>query len=880
MRRSFTVSLLLLCAVASEGRVISYAPYTDQGSHRAYQSRTTRHFALAESHVRNVTENYVYNGQVVLYDTAGEENPRVVYPKSGTAHIYAVALFQESNETPVLLVITDKATVVSRDGGHSWRPVTGSMTGRPRPPSDVDYGGPWTRGLSARVRIGTRAWPFVVEYGDGVYAIASSGRSKLMLHGPVELLGQNREGNEFLMRTTRNTLVAINLDGNWRSIGKDITSADAGWLAPDGSAYLIGGVYDRNRFVWVYRNGRLESIFHQWHDATFAVPTHDFNGAWLVAVDDEYETTLYRHRPGGELEMMWIDEDGPQVEALHAGASGETVLIQVHRPRPRQTNFIDPALAVWRVGGPAPSEYDELFAREGPGKGFVHVDVDRIESGKPFVFDSSFIIVPGSCCVSSGGGGDVIQEWGVLRASLKQRLVISGATRKPGLLGTQWLTDVTLYNPLRTRQKVAVQLAGDDPRSATITLEPEEIRVITDALGTLFEIEEDHGALIVEPEDDVNVTARTYWRIGAGTLGYAVHAVDFLNAASPRFGVSFAGAFPSPTTDTRVVVTDTSGHGTSVQLQVCDANGKAGSPNTAAAPANGVLFIEETLDTLGAFSSQQGGLIVQPTRGTGIASVIATDRLTGDATWFPPDIPASTVRTVPFIVHTDAKDGVPALRSDLYVMNLSPVMRSITLEVKMYDTAQWPRVQTYSLKPFEAKVIEDPLMKLFNLKGMARLRYFSNGPAGDTSGVRLTSRTYTVAENGGTYGTLVPPMNSFQNVTGGETLEILTQISGMQLSLGIAELSPNPRGFDARVTIVVVDQAGKAIGTTTATLPSSGGTFIEDLFAKLRIAAPEAARIIVRAHDTSSLIGAYALLTDRETRDTTYVGANLQAKEE
>ena len=47
---------------------------------------------------------------------------------------------------------------------------------------------------------------------------------------------------------------------------------------------------------------------------------------------------------------------------------------------------------------------------EALNKGFVHVDVDRIESGEPFVFNSGVTQVP-DIIVSppAEGGGDVIQ---------------------------------------------------------------------------------------------------------------------------------------------------------------------------------------------------------------------------------------------------------------------------------------------------------------------------------------------------------------------------------------------------------------------------------------------------------------------------------------
>jgi len=252
MKRFLTLSMLLLCSIAAHARVLSYSPYTDRLSIRAYQARTTRHFALVESRSQfSFSGNFVAGGQVVLYDTFGEQEPRVVYPPGGgTANINAVAVFQDRPDLPpVILVDAAGGMVVSRDGGRSWRGVPGMLTAKPV--SDVDYGGPWTHGLTAQVRIGTRAYPFVVATANGVYAISANGTPKLLIsangetyssyyydYQPVRILGQNAAGTQFLIETDHepSRLVIVGLDGKWRSAGPALSHLDAGWITSDGSA--------------------------------------------------------------------------------------------------------------------------------------------------------------------------------------------------------------------------------------------------------------------------------------------------------------------------------------------------------------------------------------------------------------------------------------------------------------------------------------------------------------------------------------------------------------------------------------------------------------------------------------------------------------------
>jgi hypothetical protein len=446
-----------------------------------------------------------------------------------------------------------------------------------------------------------------------------------------------------------------------------------------------------------------------------------------------------------------------------------------------------------------------------------------------------------------------------------------------------------IYNPLDEKQTVDVQFValGEEIQIATantikLTLEPREIRVLGDALKTLFNVENGGGALYFLPAQGVNVTGRTYSRAAeGGTFGFGMMAIDFWNAAGPRFPLSFAGAFPGPNFRTNVLLTDTSGRGTEARLQAYGVSGTMGSSDIAfAAPTSGVTQVNNIGGTLGLFSHQSGGLVVQPSRGTAIPTVVAIDNRTNDPTYFPPDLPASTIRTIPVIGHIDGAHG-SRFRSDIYLINLSPSARQVTLEVKKWDTNEWPRRLNFTMLPNEARVIEDALFKLFGLEGLARLRYWSDGGQGDASGIRVTSRTYNIDANGATYGSLIPPLNNFQSAAPGESLEITGIVggSGFRTNLGLVELGQGPNNLTANVRLTIFDEKGKQIDRFTVTLPVAGGMQINDLFGARGITAPAAARVVVEVLDTG-LVGAYATLTDNVTNDTTFLGANLGATPE
>ena len=903
-RFAFLLSLLAV-AVPAFSRVISYAPYTDRTAFAGTHERTTRYFVLIE---RTGTGSlWDQSGQVVLYDSAGLEEPRVIYPTDGSAPVQFAALYETKTQPPWILIGASSKFLLSTDGGATWKEIAG-ITAVPGAARDVDVGGPFVGGLANQVILGTDSAPFVVALGQHAAVIRPSGDVHFLFGPPAYavLVGRNVSGDKILVQHD-GRILRVDLDTMQLTtlIVTDPQASYSGWITSDHSAY-IQMLRPEGRFLFLHRNGALTFVRGP-YDVTpppsnspaqysadtmrfFAVPTHDFDGAWMIQRQSGKPTTFLRHTPSSGLETMWTDVTGPQVEALIAGQSGNTVLVQVHRERDVALDrpFVDPALAVWHVGDPAPRAYDELYLNESWDKGFVHVDVDELESGRPFVFNSGTEQSPIDIIVSppppSGGGGDVIQEWGVVRASLKQRLVLPGVARLRGAFDSYWLTDVTIYNPLEEKQDVEIRYValGEavqalEANAKTITLEPNEIRLISDALGTLFGIENGGGALHLLPSSAVNATSRTYSRTPAGgTFGFGMQAIDFFNAAGPRFPLTFSGAFPGEHFRTNILLTDASGHGSAAQMNAFGLTGPMGGSSFEFVPAGGITQSNGLGTPIGLLSHQAGGLIVKPILGMLIPTVVAIDNRTNDPTYFPPDIPANVPRMIPVIGHLDGANG-SRFRSDLYLLNPTAEPRTITLEAKQWDGAMRKNVQ-FTLLPNEARVIPDVLTTMFGMSGLARL-HFQSQQFGQ--GVRATSRTYTVEESGATYGCLIPPLNNFQIASPGDRLEILGVNAGgnFRVNLGLVELTRNATG-EANVRIRILDGASKLVDTFTVSVPSSGGMQINDIFAARGLTPPAAAIIVVEnlGGNPPGLIGAYATLTDNITNDSTFLGAQLGAQ--
>src|ERR1051325_6520268 len=519
--------LLAACAVVAglaataSARVISYAPYSDRASFPAQQLRTNRHFVLVEGDSISgspilISPPVPYGataGQVVVYDSQGLEEPKVVFPADSSLVGLAAAAARESGSSLNILIQTNAdfegknpqhlhLFLLSTNGGASWKQVPLPNIGPlfDLVAGNVDTGGPVARSRSANIRLGNNSFPFVVNLGfEGLWAVGSDGSTKNLVpksdigSSQVRLIGTDSTGTRFLYRVDSN-FGYVDLNGNRTFLGTlDSNGIQDGWITNAGDAYVeqrsgnqLSLYFFRGNQIFLLGSSPI-SIDQL---GIFAAPPSDYKGAWVITRGGAKPTILSKHTVGTGMVEQWQDITAPEVEALHTGASGNTVLIQVHRPRlqPDQRLFKDPALAVWHVGDPAPRAYDELFMNEQISKGFVHVDVDKIEAGEPFVFDSGATFGGGgggvivSPAPPTSGGGDVIQEWGVVRASLRQQLILPGIGRTPGAYNSNWVSDVITYNPLDTAQAVSVRYVanGQEPQTQELkeqTLRSEERRV-------------------------------------------------------------------------------------------------------------------------------------------------------------------------------------------------------------------------------------------------------------------------------------------------------------------------------------------------------------------------------------------------------------------
>jgi hypothetical protein len=77
--------------------------------------------------------------------------------------------------------------------------------------------------------------------------------------------------------------------------------------------------------------------------------------------------------------------------------------------------------------------------------------------------------------------------------------------------------------------------------------------------------------------------------------------------------------------------------------------------------------------------------------------------------------------------------------------------------------------------------------------------------------------------------------------------------------------------------VEILDASSKTVDSFSVNLPIAGGTQLNDIFhaRNLSVTGP----VLIRVTPTNGVIGAYVTSTDNVTNDSSYLAANLAAKE-
>lgn len=912
---------LLLFALDAPARLIPTAPVSAWPVLPAVQKRSARQVVVLELMSYGAACGCVPSlMRVAIHDSQGIEAPRYVTPGGTPAVFTKAAAFEGPDKILRILVYgyVDAAGHAAPDGNFLYSPDSGvtwvavaALAGLQSYGFSgfADFGGPVAGGSSSSIRLGTPSVPFVLATQSGFWAVRADGTGFLL--SPAwggALHGSDLGGTKFLVsarlfspppptNVSATFKVAIlDLSGNLQTLfelAPDFSPWIEGWIAPDGSAYLnVDWSRSGNDFsspphaqplpsthsLTLCRQGTVQEIVSSdFQFAVLAAPSADFSQAWILTSDSS-ATVLSSYTPSGGLVESWRDASKPRIAALFAGDSGDRLLLQKSHYRPSARGSLRLDWALWRRGQTAPVVYDSVVVETTGGATLVHLDVDAAADGAPIWIDPGS---PQNIARPSGGqipptAPNEFPTQTLVRASLRQQLVIPAVARAAGKGGSNWRTDVILRNPGASELHVTARLLANplttsQPADVSLTLGPGTLTVVPDVVESLFHLERGSGSLLLIPDatGTIQATSWTYTAAGNDTYGMAVDAEDVVAGVRPGLEQTFAAGLLGVGFRSNFVASDLSGQGSRLQI-FPQIGGAVGTPLSIVVLPTGQTQFDDLAELTGSPAASSTAFRATSGSGSVMTGLVAIDDATNDPTWFGPDAPPGSL-IIPAIVHAHGANGAE-YRTDLFLFNPDPVPRDLFLNATLWDQPENRLTVRVTLAAGESRRVPDALFTLFGRSGVAAMFLQTGFPTG---GVLVTSRTYTLREDGATYGMVLPPLRTSQTATPGETLEILgpTGAPSLRTNLALVQLSTYLDGPPG-VHVQILDERGSILDSFDQVVPAGIGLQLNDLFRARGLGdGPKAA--LIRLSPSSGILAAYATTIDNATNDPVYFAGNL-----
>ena len=204
-----------------------------------------------------------------------------------------------------------------------------------------------------------------------------------------------------------------------------------------------------------------------------------------------------------------------------------------------------------------------------------------------------------------------------------------------------WRTDARIYNASSNTVKANLLFYsqfGGDPKTAEITLAPNEVKQLDNTLASVFGVTNDGGALHITTTDPANLvtSARTYNQTTNGTYG------QFINGVTPNDAAGVGGRAvqvlqveDSDRYRSNIGIAEVSGKTASVELLLVPADGRVSAKlNFDMSPNE---FRQFNLREFGVGTTYNGRVSVRVIGGDGRITAYASviDQITQDPTFVP-----------------------------------------------------------------------------------------------------------------------------------------------------------------------------------------------------------------------------------------------------
>ena len=473
-------------------------------------------------------------------------------------------------------------------------------------------------------------------------------------------------------------------------------------------------------------------------------------------------------------------------------------------------------------------------------------------------------------------------------------LIVPAVAHRDGI-GTQFISDIRLANVNTSGASSSYQLtftsANSDGsksgRQTQLNLVAGQTAALNDVLHDFFGLAtsaaDASGVLEIRtlgtPVQGTVAASRTYSVSGAGTYGQFIAAVPIDRIAS----APASGETAQPLILSHVGQTIAS----RMNLGLVEALGFPTTGHIRAFSASGDLLGDFPF-TLRAFEQQQinsflarNGIatanahvevsVDAPVAGTTSGGVTTyaslLDNNTHDASVIT-GIKASSLTSNRYVVPGVTEASTSGDHSEVRVLNAGT--SSVDATLTFYpEGGGTPTIRNVSIAAGQVQSYDSIVSSLFGrTSGRGSLVVTTQTPAP----LLVTSRTYSAASQGGTYGQFQTAITVADGIGSGESELQLLQLeesAKFHTNIGIAELSGNP--VDVLVTLIAPDS--KASVSTTVHLEGNG-SLLQPVIASLTGGSNVYnARVAVKVVGGTGRVAAYGSLLDKATNDPTLVPA-------
>jgi len=487
----------------------------------------------------------------------------------------------------------------------------------------------------------------------------------------------------------------------------------------------------------------------------------------------------------------------------------------------------------------------------------------------------------------SGGGqessGGTLVGWALAIAPVQPpahgdlaSLTIPVVANGPGALGTDWASDVRIFNhsgsSSATGRLYLLPASSDGDwtyRQTDVVIPRNSVLDLAAVLANRFAAYDIRGSLRLEStQHDLTMTSRTFTADDdRGTYG------QFIGVVEPELTLG-DGSQPvallqlTENEDHRTNLGFTEVEGKPVVLRVTGRDGRTG-----AGVGQPMLIALEPFGNvqkrLGEGRGDNQFVVVETVEGDGRASVYASvvDNRTGDAIFVPPVRPTAPgdVLVVPVVARQEGRSDTQ-WRTDVRIANFAPVPATLDLTFRPREASGGsPATVQSTVPPGTVFAIDDVVGTLFGLSETVGSLTISQPET--AAAIAATSRTYNRAAHG-TFGQFVGAVTS--GVGPSARLTHLGSSPQMRTNIGLCEVS----GGTVQVSATLRDAIGREIGDQLVlTAEPYQLVQVDDVFT-----AAGAEPTPVATVELHTVLGdgdwvAYASVVDATTGDAIYVPA-------